>query len=348
MMQNNSVQYKGIDIVKFIMALFVVILHTHPFEGINEILNIFTADVMGRVAVPFFFVATGFLLEKQIVTGKRASGEILKHYLFKVLKLYCIWTVVYLPFIIYDKFIDSDGSFLYGLFTMVRDFFFVGSYAHLWYLPATVVGVVVVWFFRRYLGNGKTAVLLFLLFLAGLLTQSYFGLLAGVLDADGILWKLMKIIKKIMVTCRNGVFFGGLFIYMGTRIAGRNRKTENWKPALGFIVSLLLFAGEVMYLPKIEFVREKDMYLMLVPAAFFLMELAVRIEIKRETAFFRKMSMNIYFIHLIFKSIYRMFIGEYNENGICLFLFTLTGTLISAYLLYRVEELLRKRKDSKC
>lgn len=46
-------QYKGIDIMKFIMALFVVVLHTHPLQTVNAAADFATADVIARAAVPF-------------------------------------------------------------------------------------------------------------------------------------------------------------------------------------------------------------------------------------------------------------------------------------------------------
>ncbi len=172
----NKVCYRGIDVMKFIMALFVVVLHTHPLFNVNETLSFLTADIIGRTAVPFFFTATGFLLEKQIGQQKK-KREIIGPYIRKLLFLYCIWTMVYLPIIIYDKIIVSDMPLTYNLFVMVRDFFFTGSYSHLWYLPATAVGLVIVYALRRYAGEWGCAIILFVLFCMGLLTQSYFGLL---------------------------------------------------------------------------------------------------------------------------------------------------------------------------
>lgn len=344
----NKVCYRGIDVLKFIMALFVVVLHTHPFTGINDTLNFLTADIIGRVSVPFFFAATGFLLEKQIRQRREresfSSGKTVKEtvgpYIKKLLILYCIWTAVYLPIILYDKIIVSDTSLTYDLFAIVRDFFFAGSYAHLWYLPAAAVGLVIVYLLRKYAGERGCAITLFILFCMGLLTQSYFGLLIKIVPVDGLLWKLMKLVKMAMVTCRNGIFFGSIFLYMGTWIARRDIKAKMYIAVMGFIVSLILFGTEASALQKAGFVREQDMYFMLLPAVFFLMLSALSLTVKADTIFLRKMSMNIYFVHMIFKFVYRAFIGEYNENGLRLFIFTLCGALIVSYAMW----LLGKRK----
>lgn len=330
-------QYKGIDIMKFIMALFVVVLHTHPLQTVNAVADFATADVIARVAVPFFFVASGFLLEKQMSTHHGETSGILKKYIRKLLILYCIWTVIYLPVIICSKIIESEESLAKCIFSAVRDFIFAGSYGQLWYLPAVAVGVLLVYLLRKYLGEKWTTVVLLALFVMGLLTQSYFGLTLAGMKPESVLWKAMKAVKKVMVTCRNGVFFGGIFIYMGTWIARCDLKMKQWMAVSGLILSTILFYMEASYLWRIGSVREKDMYLMLLPTAFFLMMLALNIEVEWNTVFLRKMSIHIYLVHTAYKFVYRKMIGEDNESGIMLFLFTLALSLLTAYLIEWVK-----------
>lgn len=341
--RTGNTQYRGIDVLKFIMALFVVVVHTHPLYKINDALNFLTADVMARTAVPFFFVVTGFLLEKKIGSANVSTKEVVGGYMRKILGLYFIWTIIYLPIIICDKILDSEESLVYCLFTVVRDFLFVGSYSHLWYLPAAAVGVAVVYGLKRYVGERATGIILIVLFAAGLLTQSYFGLLRNTIGAGGVLWKIMKTVKKVMVTCRNGIFFGSILIYMGTWIAQNKISIKRWMAVVGLLVSVLLFSAEAFYLMKIGSVREQDMYAMLLPSAFFLTVLAIQIPVKGDTLLLRKMSMNIYYVHLIFKYIYTKYLGSQSDNNIGLFLFVMIGALVTAYLMYRWEIIYGKK-----
>ena len=336
--KTDNTQYKGIDILKFIMALLVVAAHTHPLYKINDVLNFLTADVMARTVVPFFFAATGFLLEKKAESRDVSTKEVVSGYMRKILSLYCIWTIVYLPIIICDKILDSEESLVYCLLTIVRDFLFVGSYSHLWYLLAAMVGVAFVYGLKRYAGDRATWVILIVLYTAGLLTQSYFGLLKNIVDTGGVLWTIMKMVKKVMVTCRNGIFFGSVFICMGTWIARNKLSIKRWVAVVGLVVSVLLFIVEVGWLFKIGFVREQDMYVMSIPSAFFLTVLAIQIPVKGDTVWLRKMSMNIYYVHLIFKYIYTKYLGSQSENNIGLFLFVMIGTLVTAYLMYRYSQ----------
>lgn len=343
----NEESYKGVDVFKFAMAVFIIVLHTHPFYGVNQRLN-FMADVLCRVAVPYFFAATGFLLEKKISNCGTDIRKILRDYISRILKLYVVWTAVYLPIIVYTKIINCERGVTYALFTFVRDFVFCGSYAHLWYLPATAIGVILVFFLKRTIGIKKAGILLTAFYLIGLLAQSYFGFLQMAFEESGIIWNALKGIKMIIVTSRNGVFFGGIFIYIGVIVAEGDIQ-HKWKPYLGRIAAagcvFLLFA-EAAGLHKIGFVREEDMYLMLVPAVFFLLIISLQLEMKGKTDFLRKLSMDMYFIHMIFKFIYREFIGKTGENGLPLFLFTLTGTLFSISLMNLFRNVINKKVKS--
>lgn len=343
--ESGKEQFHGVDVVKFAMAICVIMLHTHPLEGINDKLNFVTADVPGRIAVPFFFAATGFLLAQQKENGYFFEIDHVKKYVCRILKLYIIWTAIYLPIIIYKNIIDSSEGTGYGILTSIRDFIFVGSYGHLWYLPATAIGVLMVYFLTEKIGERWSGVFFFFLFLSGVLAQSYYGLLVMWIGEGEPVWDILRLLKKVMVTTRNGIFFGSFFVYLGAWTARRYRKIhlDTWMIWFGAVISAVFLGCEEVWLQRLGFVREGDMYVMLVPSAFFLLMASLRISVKKDTVFLRKMSMNMYFIHLYFKFIYRQFLGEYNESGWRVFLFTFCNALFFAYLLCRIE--VRKKKS---
>ena len=55
-------EYDAIDLMKFFGALMVVIIHTKPFQPYSNLLNVYTAEGVCRVAVPFFFSVSGLFL----------------------------------------------------------------------------------------------------------------------------------------------------------------------------------------------------------------------------------------------------------------------------------------------
>lgn len=59
----SKAQYLSVDIVKFIMAILVVGIHCN---GIGYGQYPHWLDFINKLAVPFFFVTTGFLIQRKI------------------------------------------------------------------------------------------------------------------------------------------------------------------------------------------------------------------------------------------------------------------------------------------
>ena len=122
-MKNKS----GIDIVKLFMALVVVMIHTAGKDY----------DVL-KVAVPYFFIASGFFFFKK--WGREDGLKSNYKWLVRISLMYIIWTIIYLPFTIYGA--CQDGlSIGKSIIVFFRNFVFVGeNYLSwpLWYLLASI------------------------------------------------------------------------------------------------------------------------------------------------------------------------------------------------------------------
>ena len=53
--------YYALDVAKFISAFLVVCIHTGPLLDVDATGNFILVQILARLAVPFFFVASGFL-----------------------------------------------------------------------------------------------------------------------------------------------------------------------------------------------------------------------------------------------------------------------------------------------
>lgn len=87
----------GVDILKYIMALGVVAIHvaSGSCTGIS-FTPVFTWFI--RLAVPFFFVTSGFLLARQLHKKSDSNiNNILRVRCKKILKLFSLWLLIYLP-----------------------------------------------------------------------------------------------------------------------------------------------------------------------------------------------------------------------------------------------------------
>ena len=106
----EKVKINSLDIAKFIMAIFVICLHTHPFRSI-EPFPLF--EIITNSAVPFFFMASAFLLFQKFYHSKM-DLTIIKNYIKRMIKLYVIWNIIYLPISIYGyMFVDSGRGGVY-------------------------------------------------------------------------------------------------------------------------------------------------------------------------------------------------------------------------------------------
>ena len=57
MKQSNG--YQAVDLLRFILAFFVVAIHFPPIEK-PEVARLVLVDCVSRIAVPFYFIVSGF------------------------------------------------------------------------------------------------------------------------------------------------------------------------------------------------------------------------------------------------------------------------------------------------
>ncbi len=125
-----------LDKWKWIAAILVVAIHTSPLESINELADFILTREFARIAVPLFFMITGYFGLNQ--------DSILPN-LKKLAYLYLGVTVLYLPVLIY-KYVPIQGMDVGKIITgILKAVFFDGTYYHLWYIPAVMEGLVLVY-----------------------------------------------------------------------------------------------------------------------------------------------------------------------------------------------------------
>ena len=141
-------EYRVLDVMKFVMAIVVVAIHTRPELSFSSLFIRNFFETVYSIAVPFFFMASGFLLFRKISLPLTAEGELrIKSYLKRMCKLYGLWTIVYLPLTIYGFYL-SGISPLKAFVLFLRNIFLVGeNYMSwpLWYLLALIVAVSIVY-----------------------------------------------------------------------------------------------------------------------------------------------------------------------------------------------------------
>lgn len=129
--------------LKFICAFLVIGIHTRPFQASNVALDkLFYYDI-SNYAVPFFYACTGYFLiarqpEKELHTKLLLRCK-------KVMKLYLIWSVIYLSLTICGWWIE-DGGIKYWV-SCLRNYIFVGENFYswtLWYLNGLIFALLLI------------------------------------------------------------------------------------------------------------------------------------------------------------------------------------------------------------
>lgn len=291
----NRQNYGGLDRFRFAAALLVIAIHTSPLMSYSSDADFFLTRILARVAVPFFFMVTGqFVLSQRMTAcGQSAAGGEQKavwNYLRKNAFIYGISIALYLPIGIYAG--HYEGITPQKALQMVV---FEGTFYHLWYFPACIMGVLLAGIMIRFLGFKGAMFLSGALYAAGLLGDSYYGL-AQKLPALSVIYDF---IFRISPYTRNGFFFAPLFLILGSMMGEGGRKAAGKSSLwtwLCLALSFGLMTGEAFLLRNLGFQRHDSMYVFLVPVMIFLYEILLSRK-SRSAGRLRAVSAWIYILH---------------------------------------------------
>lgn len=272
----SKAEYSRIDIFRAAAAGLIIAIHTAPFASVNETLDYFMTYCLGRIGVPFFLMVTGYFVLAPYYSGQEDAVEKVKKYMIKMLQLYGISILLYLPVNFYSKQLPQSFG------QVLKQLFFDGTFYHLWYLPAVILGTVFFLVLMKAAGNKWAGAISFLLYLIGLMGDSYYGLASQV----PVLKTIYDAMFQISSYTRNGIFLVPVFLWLGMNLARGKKgiwKTEGLLgnmqqlPVLAalFGLSLTAMLAEGFLTWYFEVQRHNSMYLFLIPVMFFLFQLLI-------------------------------------------------------------------------
>ncbi len=324
-------QFAAIDIARYISALLVVCIHVYPFVGISETFNTYFIQTVCRLAVPFYFTVSGYFFFRKWSKDESENEHHFRHYIVRIGKLYLIWSVIYLPYTIWNY--ASAGFSFMDIFSYIRDFFMTGSYYHLWFLPSLIVGMFIVYECYRRKGLSFTLKISLILYLIGYVINVY----APIWENTPYVSILYGFFTKTIVTARNGLFFGPIYLALGLLLA-RTRRLKVKASLSAFLISFILLCLEVTLYIRLGIMYDlSSMFLMLVPATYFLVNalLAVRIPYRKQYTIMRYDSLLIYTSHILFVKV--LFLVMPNANLVVYFA-TLALSQLFASIIVRAKE----------
>ncbi|MCI8513669.1 MAG: serine racemase VanT catalytic subunit [Lachnospiraceae bacterium] len=273
-----------LDGFRVLCAFLVVAIHTSPLLSVSETADFVLTRVFARVAVPFFFVLTGYFMAPHLEASDR---DYRNRFLKKIAAVYGLSMLLYLPLNLYSGYFGegfSGGK-------VVLDILFGGTFYHLWYLPAVLFGVWFVWLLVEKAGFKRAFFCSAILYLIGLFGDSYYGLASEIPAVKA----LYDGIFSISEYTRNGLFFAPIFLLTGAGCV-REEKVAFGKGVAGSAVLLALMTGEGLTLYFLGLQRHDSMYILLIPLVYLLFQTLRALDGCGRKAF-RDISLLIYVLH---------------------------------------------------
>lgn len=337
-------EFIAIDYARIICAVLIVIMHMKPLDGLNESAEWFLDSVLTRVAVPFFFLTSGFFFEK-IADNK----EKIRKYILRLTGLYVVYSAIYFPYVI-KAYIEAGHGVLYNIVSFTRTFLFIGTFQHLWYFPALLLAVFLILFLEKErIPIRGVCVLAIFLYVIGTIGNAY---ICPYIEAlapkeNIILWLYYKIFN----TTRNGLFFGFPYVFAGFFIAKKKNKIKKRKYFLLFVFWEILTVIEASSVRNFFGCSSSDMLFLLAPATIcmFLGILFVDVggvERRQNKALHcRKLSVLLFGLHLIYQAYFQNYLtnhfGVVLNNSMSFVLVLLVTFSLSELIIFLSENVKR-------
>lgn len=282
--------YYLLDIYKFIAALLVIALHVNPMISYGGMPQFLLNQGICRIAVPIFFAISGFLLAERGFE----KGVVFK-YLKRIIIMYAVWNIIYLPFV--DVAWVTNGSLnTEALSAYAFSIVYSGSFLHLWYFPALIFAVFVLWLLLKKLSINTVLVISGILYTVGLLADQY----SRYAQYIPLLGRITSWYIEAFSNTNSGIFAGLPFVSLGA-FASFNKEKFCLKPSLCaalVLASIALMYGEILLADYLALSFVYAFYFALVPAALSLMLLAINVDLPKKNemiyVWFRQSSALIY------------------------------------------------------
>lgn len=319
-------EYKMLDVMKFVMAIVVVAIHTRPELSFKSTFIRELFEALYSIAVPFFFMASGFLLFRKIELPLNKDGEVrIKSYLKRMCKLYLVWTIIYLPLTIYGFYLDGIPV-LKAIVVFLRNVLLVGENFMswpLWYLLALIVAVGIIYALLKVKVPVKWIVIFSVI-------MAIIGVALDYCKETSLLNPITEIYFSIFLKTRNGFFVGFLFVALGMLCSC----LEKISPVIIPIFLMLGILGIIYNIPL------SNTFVVL---SIFIVAISLRSEnVKsRYASNLRMMSSIIYFIHMFIFASLVVFLGV-DSNMLQFVIVVMFSILCSLLIIMRRDSRLFK------
>ena len=326
-------QNRSLDLAKFVCAILIVIIHADPFGDYSKILSYGFRNIICTVAVPFFFISSGYIFISKInsLPTNEEKWQYYKKYILRLIKMYLCWSAVYFVFVLIKW--NRAGFSVALVLEYVRDFFFEGSYSTIWFLPALISAASIVFFLSRKLSYPKVFVAAIPFYMFALLGSAY----RYLAETVSILDKALSLYYSFFDTIKNGVLMGFIYVAIGGVFASGKLdfKMSKTKNIVLIAVFFVLLAIEEIGISYMRWSFGCDNAIMLVPLSILIFKFVLNTNLKENDIYLklRKYSLLMFLCQRIPISVIEMFMGDtiLYTNSALFFVVVLGSTLIISW-----------------
>ncbi|MDD3006659.1 MAG: acyltransferase family protein [Candidatus Pacebacteria bacterium] len=218
-----------IDAARVVCSLLVIVVHTRLWSDTDFYLGHFLSNVVARMAVPLFFMFAGYFLYTRL-SKEEHPVDYLKKYVLNLLRVYVIWSLIYLPYD-FSLLLRSGDSYVEAGRIYLSHFFIEGGHFHLWFFPALIYTVLIVGFLYLKDRVKLLGFLAVLFYAIGLVGEPYRTWFAGMpVSAD-----LFRLVHELG-TSRSALFFALPFVVWGFSEHKVMKKFGNRMLGTGFLL----------------------------------------------------------------------------------------------------------------
>ncbi len=312
---NASQQKNMIDVAKLFFSFCVVGIHTNVLENFPEKTEWFIMHLVFRMAVPFFFVSSGYFLGEKLNKDKDNYKAIINGYRAKLFPPFFFWGLIGL--VLYAVELKILGYDLFKIIVLSVRTAICYPQGAMWFVAACIVdSIILQLIIDKKIKTRNVTIIALLLFGFALVSNSYYFLIENTFFQI-----IVDIYRRVFMSVRNGVF---LFVYMwlGYLLSNANvneflNKKRKWVRIILF-VSLITLVAEVNYTYGKHVVDDSSVFVSFLVAVPLLVFECINYQLRSKLPYreMRSLSTVLYYVHPPFTNCIKML---WDLNGVLFF-----------------------------
>lgn len=326
-----------VDIFRYLFALIVVSIHVHPFEDFNVNLGCFIDVILPRLAVPYFFIISGYFLIEKIENGG-GQQQVYKQ-LKNIFVEFIPWSVIYYLIDVYDF---KNNAFISS--NLVRDYFLQTIYSngyqfHLWFCVDLIACVLIVYLLIKLNIFKRIYRLLIIPYFLGVLIYTYPEIWNNITSSINIL----NILTKIAKLEKGSILFNSLPLFIIGYLIKHLKKDGflgNKKYLLLILLIIILLSNfEVKFVYQIskETIMSNMFSIPLIDSLLILLLLLYKNNnrIEKVSIWCKYASNHTYYSHILFLTI----VSKFNLNSLIKYVIVVVECIIfSVFIEYTKDK----------